>query len=256
MENNRKTILIIAIIILLGLAIYLNRSYAHIYNKIGAANLKSPDQTETYLIANNYMNNPANFTYDALGDSLTAGVGTDNYNQAYPYLLAQSLTRSINGGGNIILTDRAAPGMRTSELLATAVPIAIADNPDIITLLIGVNDIHDHVSPADFQKNYEEILSRLSSETKAKIYVINIPLLGADELLWPPYNFYFDARTRQFNRIIAELAATYDVNYIDLYAPTANLFKKAGEHYSADLFHPSASGYKIWADIIYAGINK
>ncbi len=246
-------VIIIFVIVLLT---YFNRSYAYIYQKIDAARLKSPDKARIYMIENdlNISNQPVkkNLVYAALGDSLTAGVGVDDYRKSYPYLLAQYFA---GNDYQITLKDRAVPGAKTKDLLAGLLPGTINDNPDIVTILIGVNDIHGEISHEIFKDNYENILKRLTTETKAKIYVINIPLIGASNLLLPPYNYLFDIRTKEYNKIVQELALKYNVKYIDLYTPTESLFKTKGSHYAADFFHPSAEGYKIWADLIYANLN-
>jgi lysophospholipase L1-like esterase len=232
--------------------IYFNRSYAYIYDHIDKMALKSPDRNHSFLVVNNKTAS-SSLTYVALGDSLTAGVGTDKYSDSYPYLLAQYFA-----GNNyqIDLEDRAVPGVKTEELLNGLVPAAIKDQPDIVTLLIGVNDVHGMIDRKDFRKNYETILQMLTKETKAKIYVINIPLIGASNLVTPPYNLIFDYRTQQYNKIIKELADKYSVNYIDLYTPTKDLLRSNGPHYASDFFHPSKLGYKIWADLIYADTSQ
>jgi len=246
----------VIIIFVIALLTYFNRSYAYIYQKIDQARLKSPDKTRVYLIENNMnigsQTAKTSLTYAALGDSLTAGVGVDDYRESYPYLLAQYFA---GNDYQITLKDRAVPGAKTKDLLSGLLPGTIDDDPDIVTVLIGVNDIHGEISQEDFKDNYDNILKRLASETKAKIYVINIPLIGANNLLLPPYNYLFDARTKEYNKIIQELALKYNVKYIDLYTPTESLFKTNGSHYAADFFHPSAEGYKIWADLIYASLN-
>lgn len=248
---SKKGLIVIAIILLAGVVVFFNRSYAHIYNTIGRANLKSPDLSGVYLISTNMAT--SSLVYVALGDSLTAGVGTDKYEDSYPYLLAKYMS---SGGEEVILKDKAIPGIKSAGLLSELVPAAIKENPDVVTLFIGVNDIHDFVSTDDFKKNYDQTLARLTKETKARIYLINIPFIGADTLIQMPYDYYFEARTKEFNEVIKELAIKYNLKYVDLYAPTVDLFKKSGDHYSADLFHPSAAGYKLWAGIIYAAINQ
>jgi lysophospholipase L1-like esterase len=199
------------------------------------------------------INATSSLVYSSLGDSLAAGVGTDNYTESYPYLLASKLGGAEQG---IILRNHSLPGANTADLISNLLSRVINDNPDIITLLIGVNDIHNRISIRDFKNNYEQILSRLTKETKARIYVISIPFIGADSLMLPPYQTYFNYQTKRFNAVIQELAVKYQVSYIDLYTPTLVLFKEPGEHYSVDLFHPSAAGYKIWAQIIYDNIHK
>ncbi len=240
------------LILAISLLIYFNRSYAYIYNHIDKMALKIPDRGNSYLVVNNKAAS-SSLVYAALGDSLTAGVGANQESETYPYILAQYLA---GNDYQVTLMSRAVPGVKTKEILASLLSAAIQDEPDVVTLLIGVNDIHGEIGKATFKKNYDRILERLTSETKAKIYVINIPYIGADNLLLPPYNYIFDYKTKQFNKIILELTQKYKVNYIDLYTQTHDLFKEPGSHYAADLFHPSAQGYKIWADLIYADISK
>lgn len=238
----------LAIIILLIIAgIYLNCSYTYIYNEIGSTNLRSPDTQRTYMITNTTPNKAQPIVYTALGDSLTAGVGVNNYQQAYPYLVAEKLAER---GPAVTLKDLAVSGANTSDVIKGQLADAIASKPNIVTLLIGVNDIHNNVGKTNFQKNYEEILSQLTKNTTAKVYTISIPYIGANTLFLPPYQLYFNSKTKEFNEMIKELAAAYKVQYIDIHTPTVNTFKKSGPRYSADLFHPSADGYKLWADII------
>lgn len=252
--SRKKRLLFVIIIILIGaMIIYLNRAYAHIYNTIERANLQFSDNIGTYMITNSVNYNSASLVYVALGDSLTAGVGVDKYEDSFPYLLAEQFKTSQQ---SIVLRNRAILGEKTSTLIKDLLPLVIKDKPDLLTLLIGVNDIHGNISAKIFQKNYEEILNRLTTETSAKIYVINLPYIGDDSLLLPPYNYLLDERTKEFNQIIKNLSLKYSVAYVDLYTPTVSLFKKSGDIYSADSFHPSALGYKLWANIIYDSIHK
>jgi lysophospholipase L1-like esterase len=156
----------------------------------------------------------------------------------------------------VVLKDAAFPGAKTSDLKGDLLEQVIKDQPNVVTILIGVNDIHGLVGESEFKNNYEEILKRLTKETTAKIYIVNIPFIGGTDLLWLPYNFYFDYQTKQFNEIIQNLAESYNVKYIDLYSKTVEEFKKSGDHYAADSFHPSEKGYADWAKIIYDGINQ
>lgn len=241
----KKLIVIIILIIPLLAGVYLNRAYARIFNTIGAAALVSPDRQQTYNFKSE-MTTSKNIIYVSLGDSLTAGVGIDDYAQSYPYLLAQKMAES---GSPVTLKNWSLPGARTADLIDQLLAPALKEKPDIVTLLIGVNDIDGNVPAEKFKSNYEFILARLA-RSGAKVYLINIPYIGADTLFLPPYAAYFDLRTREHNAIIKELAGKYKAVYVDLYSPTVATFKKAGAHYSADQFHPSADGYRLWAEII------
>jgi lysophospholipase L1-like esterase len=246
----KRTYVIIILIIVAIVGVYLNRAYAHIYNEIHNANLKAPEKNQTYAIGNDL--NKKDLVYVALGDSLTVGAGADKYDQSYPYLIGEKFAYS----NNMILRTRAELGYKSIDIKNVMLPLAIDNKPNIITLLVGVNDIHSIISKVEFQKNYEEIIKQLTTKTTAKIYLINIPYIGSKNLILPPWNYYFDFQTNQFNKIIKNLATKYNLTYIDLYAPTKQEFSKSNSYYSRDLFHPSTKGYAFWADIIYSNIQN
>ncbi|MFA6304298.1 MAG: SGNH/GDSL hydrolase family protein [Patescibacteria group bacterium] len=246
----------IIICFVLAVGIYLNRSYAYIYQRIDKAGLNPPVQNQLYSFG--YTNDVPSYEdyalYVALGDSLTAGVGVDQYEQSFPYLLAKKIA-DAKQPKVITLKTLAVPGAKTADVL-TLLPTVIANKPQAVILLIGVNDIHGNVSKDDFKKNYEQIVSELTKKTSAKVYLINLPAIGANNLLLLPYNYYFRALTKNFNKVIKELAEQYNLTYIDLHTPTADVLKHNGNYYSVDFFHPSAIGYQHWAEIIYADLHK
>src|SRR3989344_3253496 len=246
-----KRFYIVAFVALLVAALaYLFFSYIYIYRSIGAADLAFPDTQHFYTVGNPAAG--AGKIYVSLGDSLTAGVGVDDYTKSYPYLLAQLLA----GKASVELKNLSWPGAKTKNVIAS-LPAALAAKPDVVTLLVGVNDIHDRkMTAAEFEQNYRTILETLTKKTEAKIYVISIPYIGARALFLPPFNYSFNYETTKFNDIIRRLAGEYKLPYIDIATPTRSLFSSDATLYSIDSFHPSAAGYKLWSDILYADINR
>lgn len=246
----RKFYLPIIIFLLVG-GLYFYVAHWYIYFKMSQSNLIVPDTQRTYFMG---QENTAtkNILYVALGDSFTSGVGVTNYRDSLPSQLAQ---RMITDNTLVTLKDFSYPGYRTEDLINNFLPQTLALQPDIITLLIGINDVHGQVGEKVFKKNYQTIVEILTKNTKAKIYLISLPFVGSDTLLLPPYNLYFEQQTVNYNKIIKQLAIDYKLDYIDIFTPTVEQFKTNGTHYSPDLFHPSAEGYRLWAQIIYDVIN-
>lgn len=228
---------------------YLNHSYASIYNKIGDEALRAPSDFGNHTIGTDAKS----LTYVAIGDSLSAGVGVDSYVQSFPYLFAQKISQKNTVKVNLV--PSALPGARSVYVLDNLIEPAIKKNPDIITLFIGVNDVHGNISTKEFKTNYENILQKLTKETKAKIYVINLPYIGTKDLIKTPYQYYFDMRTKKFNTVIKDLASKYDVKYIDLYGGFSEQNTNK-EYYASDLFHPNEKGYALWVDILYANFSN
>lgn len=249
---NKKKISLGVIIFLVTLVAYIWLAHHLIYRKIGQGNLPLVDLTHNYYYDD--MDTENKIVYAALGDSLTAGAGTYRYEDSFPYQLA---TKFFNNGKNDInLQVFAYPGARTQNVIDDLLEATIAANPNVVTLFIGVNDVHGLISASHFQKNYEYIIEQLKTRTEAKIYLINIPYIGSDSLIREPWRYYLDKETAKFNEIIKDLAKQNGLSYIDLSTPTREKLRTDGAHYSVDKFHPSATGYTEWAEIVYDQINR
>lgn len=225
------------LVLLVIVAIYLNRSYAQFYDFLNQAHLTTPVHDTTIIVGNQSGVNP--IKYLALGDSLTAGVGVSDYKNSYPYLLAEKLSLK----NNVELTNLAHAGDTSSDLLTT-LPKVLSLKPDLITVLIGVNDIHNLKSLSEFENNYIQIVSALK-KTNAKIYLLSIPYLGSEKIVYFPYNFILEFRTKQFNNVIKKISLDNQVTFIDL-----NASKKPANFYSLDQFHPGKAGYQVWSEVI------
>ncbi len=236
----------VTLLILIALIIYLNRTYARFYDYIGS-------HLQAYPVLTSYHSENAaskKIIYVALGDSLTAGVGTNNVIETYPYLIATKIKNSQN----VEVYNLAYPGDQSSQLLKNQLPQALTENPDLVTILVGINDLHNFISENQFKKNYQEVIKELKNKTHSKIVLINIPYLGSSKTLFFPWNLILDYKTKQFNRVIEDLANENNLKYIDLYS-TKKSFEQDNSLYSADLFHPSPSGYGFWAEVINANLS-
>src|SRR5678815_3968817 len=108
--------------------------------------------------------------YVALGDSTGYDVGAreggyvkrlfDRINERRPTSTLQNLCVS---------------GATTDDLVRDQLEQAIALNPDLVTVGIGINDIGHGLTLEQFSKNYEQILSTLKEKTHAQIVVTNLP---------------------------------------------------------------------------------
>lgn len=244
----KKIFFITILVVGIALLVYLNYSYGVIYKKIDDVGLQIPSDFEDF----SQSIPSSSLKYVAIGDSLTAGVGVDSYLKSYPYLLSQKIAQK-NISWNLV--PFAVPGARSSYILSDIIGSVIKEGPNITTLFIGINDVHGNVSLKKFRNNYESILKKLTEETNSKIYVINLPYIGTQDLIGFPYEHYFNSRTKKYNLIIKDLAQKYDVEHIDLYEGNIK-YVQDKEYYSLDLFHPNEKGYALWADIMYANFSK
>lgn len=243
------------VLIILGplslLAVYFFVANWFFYHQIEISGLQTVDLKHKYIF-NEAATTSSEIIYVALGDSLTAGVGAANYEQSFPYLVAQKIAGPET---KVTHLNFSYPGYKTYDLVRDMLPEAIASQPDIITILIGVNDVHNNDNRQQFRRNYEDILQQLSTKTDAKINVISLPLLGSKYSSWPGYRAYYSSKSLIFNKIIRELAEKYQINYIDLTNSTRQYSLTPG-YYAVDGFHPAGLGYQYWSQIIYDHLDK
>lgn len=237
-----KKIFLILLLITIALAIYLNRSYAHIYNMISATNLPYPLLNQRYLI-NSTITTTGTIKLAFLGDSLTAGAGADNFNFSYPHLLAEKLMKNYQ---QIEVLNLGNPGATSADVLNNQIKLINDFEPDKIFILVGINDLHDYLGRKNLENNLRQTIIDLKI-SPSNIYLINIPYLGK---FLPPWPTYFDWQTKRYNQVFINLKNT-GVNSIDLYTQSYKNFSDDSFWYSADNFHPNDRGYQLIAGIIY-----
>lgn len=194
------------------------------------------------------------------GDSITdAGRDKRNYHDVgpgYPKYAVQHMV-AANPDVEFEFINQGISGNRTSQLFDRFYSDALAFDPDIISILIGINDIwHRYgggkiaTTDAQLELNYRSILERIRRESKAKIMILSPFLLDKEP---------FEGMREDVERalpIIRRLAE----EYADVYVPLDKHFEEALKtqpealYYSADGVHPNDNGRafigKIYADAI------
>ena len=182
------------------------------------------------------------------GDSITdAGRDKRNYHDmgnGYPKY-ASALIREAFPDTEIEFINQGISGNRTDQLFDRLYPDAIAFEPDIISILIGINDIwHRHgaarieTTDEQFATNYRAILERLRKQTNAKIVMLSPFLLDNEEK---------EAWRTEVERLLPIVRGLAE-EFADAYIPLDKLFEDAlktqpePNYYSADGVHPNANG--------------
>jgi lysophospholipase L1-like esterase len=145
-----------------------------------------------------------------VGDSITRGqVSAD-----YVSLLGREYESRGFRLGNAGVNGEQAAG------LLNRIDEVIAGRPDVITILIGTNDVRS-ATGANIDEQYvmvmDALLTRLRTETDARIAVLEIPMLGED------LGSELNERVRAYNQALRKLAAAHDVTCLPLYDRLAAL---------------------------------
>ena len=174
--------------------------------------------------------------YLALGDSTGAGVGAKDGGY-----VARLFTRLVGHRPGSVLTNLCVSGATTSDVLRGQLDRGVGSDPHLVTLGIGINDIGHGISLEQFSKNYEEILRRLRSDTKAAIVVTNLPDISSAPRIPPALRSEYHQQIVAFNQRLQEIASRHEVTVSDIYSVTHEQLSSHPEFFSED-----ASRFKIF----------
>jgi lysophospholipase L1-like esterase len=190
--------------------------------------------------------------YVAFGDSMGVGVGARR-GSGYVARVFERIER-VRAGSS--LRNFCVSGAETADVLRGQLARLDTTRPSLITLGIGINDVSHGVTPDEFARNYEEIVTRLKSKTDAPIVATNIPDISHA----PRVPVFLHEQVRQriqlFNTHIAEIAERHDVRLVNAYDMSREVIPNHPEFFSPDGFHPSDEGYEYWAKMMWPAVKE
>lgn len=135
-------------------------------------------------------------------------------------------------------------GNRTEHLVQRLERDFIDIQPDIVSIMIGINDVWHHYShnilttDEDFERNYRIVLDAIKSRTNARIFMIQPFLL---ETVDPGKQELCEELARK-QSIVKRLADEYADIYLPLDVVLHTEVEEEPAYYSADGVHPSPNG--------------
>ena len=162
------------------------------------------------------------------GDSLMAGYGlSQNEN------LAAELSRKFKDSHSSISFINASISGNTSKNGLSRVDWSIGDNPNIVILCLGANDMLRGLDPALTKNNLDLIISKFVSNNS----IVILAGMQSPESMGPEYQSEFDG-------IYPELSNKYNLIFMPFLLEGVALEK---EMLQADFKHPNAQGIKVIA---------
>lgn len=138
-----------------------------------------------------------------LGDSIT--IGARSY-MGYPEYSGAKLEIKTQKKWNVI--NHAVSGYTTIELLRfidSSWKHLLETKPEIVTIMIGTNDIKSNTNEEDFKIAYNLLITKARLlQRNGNIILFEIPRLENGVML--PYNIDMNAKIESFNEIISKLA--------------------------------------------------
>lgn len=154
------------------------------------------------------------------------------------------------------LINKGCGGHQTKDLVERWQEDAVDLQPDVISILVGVNDTWHHISECDwvpndvFESNYRFLLDEIKKKTNAKIIIIEQFVLD-----FPDMNRFHNDIDEKI-RIVRRLAR----EYADRYIPLDGLFASAciaepPEYWTEEGVHPTDEGHRLIADYYFDALT-
>ena len=147
-------------------------------------------------------------------------------------------------------------GNRTDQLFDRLTPDCVELDPDIVSVLIGINDVwhryeYEFIPTTDEQiaLNFKCILERIKRDTKAKLIVLQPFTEGNDQ-----------ARMQSDVDRLIDIVDSLAEKYADTYVRTGEIIHE-DEHYGTEHYftrdgvHPNSTGAEFIADLYVEAIS-
>ena len=182
--------------------------------------------------------------YVALGDSYTIGTSVRGP-ERWPDRLVAALAPGEPGLD--LVANLARNGWTSGDVIRGQLPQLSRLRPEFATLLIGVNDVVQHVPPQTYRDNVRAILDDLLGRLpRGRILAVTTP----DYTVTPAGASFGDPQVQRasiehLNAILAEETAARGVALVDIFDISA---RAAADRtlVAGDGLHPSGAQYALW----------
>ena len=192
------------------------------------------------------------------GDSITDMARDRKYNDliygqgvGYVNLIASELKYSDPVNFEVI--NRGISGNRIVDLYARVKSDVWNFNPDVLSILIGINDIWHEIG--DFNgvdiERFEKMYRILLEDTKKRLPNVKIMLLEPFFLVGSATKEHIEefSKVKEYAKVVKKLANEFDCAFVPLQDKFDEVAKKFGaEYYLYDGVHPDSAGAKLIAN--------
>jgi lysophospholipase L1-like esterase len=138
----------------------------------------------------------------------------------------------------------------TSEGLLKRLDLFDRTQPEIILVMIGINDLIRGVGDEEILANQKQIISYLRrTHPKAKIILQSILPHGGEEATWEGREKLLaipNSRIRKLNGELQKIANQQDIQYLNLHPLFTNKQGDMRREFSTDGLHLNSQGYTVW----------
>lgn len=147
-------------------------------------------------------------------------------------------------------------GETTSQFLSRFRDDVINNNPALVIINGGTNDIAGNTGPYNPELTFGNIVSMVELAKANSIKVILTSVLPVYSYPWSPAVENVPEKIKALNNRIKNYASKNKIMYVDYYTPMATETLALNPDYSNDGVHPTPAGYDVMEEIILKAIKK
>jgi lysophospholipase L1-like esterase len=178
--------------------------------------------------------------YLALGDSYTIGTGASDESHSWPSIIAARLGAE--------LTNPAVNGYTTLDLIREELPYVARIDPELVSVLIGVNDLVQGRTPEQYRASLVTIYDAVGDRRVGAVSIPSWSYVPAAAGFGGAH--HVDRLTQAFNEVAREEAERRGFTWIDITAASTSGIGSTG-WIASDQLHPGDAQYAAWADAIW-----
>ena len=178
-----------------------------------------------------------------VGESTAAGCGVDTHDEGFPAWLARKLAADT---GRPVEWEVVGQNSATSRRIRYKLVPQVGKNLDAAVLLAGVNDVLGRRAPEEWGEDLTAIVDELLGRAE-HVVVTGIPSFEVFPSLPKTLGRYLAQRATALDEVSQRVCADRpQVTWFSAHS----LLPVGPDFFARDRFHPSALGYRRWAEAV------
>ena len=176
-------------------------------------------------------------------------------------LMGDSITQSWNSyspgffENNSYLINKGISGETTPEMLARFDNDVVGQNPDVVIILAGINDIAQNTGYRSVPDIFKNIIEMVSLAKAAAITPVVCSVLPANVLPWREEVSPADLVVK-LNFMLKDFCSENNIIYVDYFSEMVGLEKELRKELTYDGVHPDKNGYLVMQKILLDVVKK
>lgn len=164
----------------------------------------------------------------------------------------------------ITIINRGISGNTIQDLQSRWTQDVLHHKPDWLSILIGINDLHQYlantpegVSPEEFRVSYDTILSRTKKEIPSCNILLIEPFYISNEKSETSFEHDVLTLIPEYNSVIRDMHQKYQTRLVRMHT----VFSALLNYYESNTFcpepvHPNSTGHFVIAEAVYSFLSE